>query len=93
VTLAVRVTPRASRTEIIGVHTMSDGRTALAVRLAAPPAEGKANMALIDFLGDVLGVGRSAISLRSGASARLKLVRISGNGPALAARLAELARR
>jgi uncharacterized protein (TIGR00251 family) len=90
VTLAVRVTPRASRTEIIGVHAMSDGRVALAIRIASPPAEGKANAALIDFLGDMLGVGRSAITLRAGTSARLKLVRVSGDGPALAARLEAL---
>jgi uncharacterized protein (TIGR00251 family) len=69
---------------------MSDGRVALAVRIASPPAEGKANAALIDFLGEMLGVGRSAIMLRAGASARLKLVRVSGDGAALAARLAAL---
>lgn len=90
VTLAVRVTPRASRTGLIGMHAMTDGRFALAIRIASPPAEGKANIALIDFLADTLGVARSAITLRTGTSARLKLVRISGDGPALAARLASL---
>ena len=90
VTLAVRVTPRASRTGLIGMHPMTDGRLALAIRIASPPAEGKANAALIDFLADTLGVARSAVSLRAGTSARLKLVRISGDGPALAARLAAL---
>jgi len=92
VTLAIRVTPRASRTEIVGVRDMTDGRLALAVRIASPPAEGKANAALIVFLAERLGVGRGAISLRAGTSARLKLVRISGDGPALAARLAALVR-
>ena len=87
VTLAIRVTPRASRTEIVGVRDMTDGRLALAVRIASPPAEGKANAALIVFLAERLGVGRGAISLRAGTSARLKLVRVSGDGPALAARL------
>ena len=88
VTLAVRVTPRAARTEIVGVRDMTDGRLALAIRVASPPSEGKANAALIDFLADTLGIARSAINLRAGTSARLKLVRISGDGPALAARLA-----
>ncbi len=92
VTLAVRVTPRASRTGIVGVRDMTDGRLALAIRVASPPAEGKANAALIDFLADTLGIARSAINLRAGTSARLKLVRISGDGPALAARLAGLVR-
>ena len=90
ITLAVRVTPRASRTEIVGVRDMTDGRLALAIRVASPPAEGKANAALIDFLADTLGIARSAINLRAGTSARLKLVRVSGDGPALAARLAAL---
>jgi uncharacterized protein (TIGR00251 family) len=92
VTLAVRVTPRASRTEIVGVRDMTDGRLALAIRIASPPAEGKANATLIDFLADTLGVARLAIVLRAGTSARLKLVRVSGDGPALAARLAALIR-
>ena len=93
VTLAVRVTPRASRTGLIGMHAMTDGRLALAIRIASPPAEGKANITLIDFLADTLGVARSAITLRTGTSARLKLVRVSGDGPALAARLVELVKR
>jgi uncharacterized protein YggU (UPF0235/DUF167 family) len=72
---------------------MADGRVALAVRVASPPAEGKANATLIAFLAETLDVGRGAITLRAGTSARLKLVRISGDGPALAARLAGLVRR
>ena len=90
VTLAVRVTPRASRTGLIGMHAMTDGRLALAIRIASPPAEGKANAALIDFLAETLDVARSAITLRTGTSARLKLVRVSGDGRALAARLTSL---
>ncbi|MGH2367303.1 MAG: DUF167 domain-containing protein, partial [Chloroflexota bacterium] len=45
VILAVYVTPRAGRSEVVGER---DG--ALWVRLAAPPVEGAANRALVDLL-------------------------------------------
>lgn len=76
--LAVRVTPRARRTEVIGLVAMSDGRTAVAIKLAAAPVDGAANQALIDYLARALGVPRSAIRLISGEKSRLKLVAITG---------------
>ncbi|MDB5699250.1 MAG: hypothetical protein JWN69_2054, partial [Alphaproteobacteria bacterium] len=53
VRLAVRVTPRARKSEIKGVILIEDGRPALAVRLAAPPVEGAANKALIALIADL----------------------------------------
>ncbi len=73
VTLTVRVTPRSSRNKVDGV--VGD---ALKVRLNAPPVEGKANEALVEFLSDTLGIPRRAIQLEAGAQARIKRVRISG---------------
>jgi uncharacterized protein (TIGR00251 family) len=90
VTLAVKVTPRASRTEITGVQPQTDGRVALAVRVASPPVDGAANEALAAWLAKQLGVPRSAIAVRSGATGRLKLLRIDGDGAALGERLARL---
>ena len=52
--LAVRVTPRASRNEI--VELLDDGT--IKVRIAAPPADNEANEALIEFLSDILGASR-----------------------------------
>jgi len=49
--LDVLVQPRASRNEIVGIH---DG--CLKIRLAAPPVEGAANKACVEFLAEVLGV-------------------------------------
>lgn len=72
-TLAVRVTPRAGRNEIAGV---SEGM--LRVRLTAPPVEGAANAALLDFLAKQLGLRRGQVILVSGQSARQKLIRITG---------------
>ena len=71
--LKVRVTPRGSREEIIGWRD-----DVLAVRLAAPPVEGAANKACIDFLAESLGVKRSQISLVSGEKSREKVFEIEG---------------
>ena len=89
-TLALRATPRASRTEIVGIQPQADGRTALAIRVASPPVDGAANDALVAFLAKQLGVPRSAIRLQSGSQGRLKIVRIEGDGANLAQRLSIL---
>lgn len=73
----VRVSPRASRTAIVGV--MGDGKdAAVKIALQAPPLEGRANAALIEFLADLLGVARSAIEIASGENARMKRVAVRG---------------
>jgi uncharacterized protein (TIGR00251 family) len=71
--LRLRVQPRASRTELAGIHG-----DALRVRLSAPPADGAANQALIRLLADKLSVPRSAV--------RVIAVAVSGIGPEQAAR-------
>lgn len=70
--LAIRVTPRARRDEIVEI--LPD--QTIKVRLTAPPVEGKANEALIEFLAKVLGVAKSRIEIVAGASGRDKLVSI-----------------
>jgi uncharacterized protein (TIGR00251 family) len=70
--LAIRVTPRASKNEIAEI--MSDGT--IRIRLTAPPVEGKANAALVDFLSEILNVPRSKIDIVAGMSGRDKLVSI-----------------
>ncbi len=70
--LAIRVTPRASRNEIVEIlpdHTIK-------IRLTAPPVDGKANEALIDFLSKVLSVAKSRIEIVAGETGRDKLVTI-----------------
>lgn len=60
------------------------------IRLNAPPVDGRANEALLRFLGRVLGVPPSAITLMRGASGRDKVVRIAGTDAAtVRARLAD----
>ena len=83
VRFGVRVQPRASRSEIRGIHG-----DALRVRLAAPPVDGAANAALIALLAAELGVARNAIRITSGASSRTKVVEVAGIDRAAADRLA-----
>lgn len=90
VRLAVRLSPRGSRDAIEGVATGADGRPFLKIRLTAPPVEGAANAALIAFLADALGVRKADIAIRSGETARLKLLHITGDAEALTQRLREL---
>lgn len=72
VAFAVRVVPRARRDEIQGIEG-----GALKVRVTAPPVGGKANRAVIEFLAERLGVGRSQIEIISGERSRRKVVKLS----------------
>jgi len=69
----VRVIPRASKTEIVGQR---DG--ALVVRVAAPPVEGAANEALVEFLAKALGVPKRAVRIVAGERGRVKRVAVEG---------------
>ncbi len=69
----VRVQPRATRSEIVGEYG-----DALKVRLSAPPVDGAANEALVDFLAKELGVARRDVRIVSGASSRAKTVEVAG---------------
>ena len=79
--LAVRLTPRGGRSAVDGWAMDPSGRPYLKVRVAAPPVEGAANAALLAFLAKTLGLPRSALSIASGAGARLKLIDIEGCDP------------
>lgn len=82
--LDLLVQPRAARTEVTGLH---NGR--LKLRLTAPPVEGAANTALVQFLADRLGLPRSAVDVSRGTSGRHKTIRIRA-GDELASRLSGL---
>lgn len=84
--IAVRVVPRAPRTELVGLHGPE-----LKIRLHAPPVEGKANAAVVRYLAEVLGVSTSQVVLLGGERSRSKSVGVTGMSPAdVAARLASL---
>jgi hypothetical protein len=69
----VRVTPRGGRDSIDGVR---DG--CLLVRVAAAPADGAANEAVLRVIADAAAVPRGAVRLVTGATVRRKLVAVEG---------------
>ncbi len=73
VLLTVHVQPRASRTQVAGLHG-----DALKIRLNAPPVDGRANAVLCAFLAERLGRPRSAVEVVQGKTTRRKVVRIEG---------------
>ncbi len=73
VVIDVRVIPRAKKTEIGG-----EREGAIVVRLAAPPVEGAANDALVEYLAGMLEVPRRNIRILSGERGRRKRVAIAG---------------
>lgn len=77
----VRVVPRASRTAIAGVVGEGE-QAALKIALHAPPVEGRANAALIEFLSDLLQVRRAGIAIAGGEHARTKTILVRGRNAA-----------
>jgi uncharacterized protein (TIGR00251 family) len=73
VTLELLIQPRASRTRVVGEH---DGR--LKVQLAAPPVDGEANAALVEFLAHALHVKRAEVTVLRGDTGRRKTVQVEG---------------
>jgi uncharacterized protein (TIGR00251 family) len=77
VTLAVRAQPGAKKTAIVGVY--GEGADAqLKVAVHAPPVEGRANAALIEFLAELFDVPRSKVELVSGELSRSKVFLLRG---------------
>lgn len=72
-TFAVKVHPRARKNAITGVVG-----EALKLALTAPPVDGKANQAVIEFFADLFAIPRSSVTIASGETSRNKVVRISG---------------
>lgn len=70
--LAVRVTPRADRNQIVGM--LDDGT--IKVNLATEPVNEKENAELLDFLAEVLGVPRTRVEIVAGESGRDKLISV-----------------
>ena len=73
VSFAVKVQPRARKNAITGV--VGD---ALKLALTAPPVDGRANEACIEFFAKLLEVPRSSVTIASGETSRNKVIRVAG---------------
>ena len=71
--LNLRLVPRASKNAIQGEYG-----DALKIRLCAPPVDGAANAALIEFLAETFDLPRARVQLLSGATSRNKRVLLAG---------------
>ena len=72
-TLAVKVHPRAKKNAITG----EVGDT-LKLAVTAPPVDGRANQACIEFFANLLDVPRSSVTIASGETSRNKVIRVAG---------------
>jgi uncharacterized protein (TIGR00251 family) len=70
---ALRVQPRASRNAIAGV--MGE---AVKLAITAPPVDGKANQAVVEYLAELFQVSKSSIAIVSGETGRNKLIAVRG---------------
>jgi len=48
------------------------------IKIAAPPVNGKANDELINYLSQILRIGKSYISIKRGENSRCKLIVVEG---------------
>lgn len=82
--IAVRVSPKASRSAITGVFDGPEG-AALKVAVTAPADRGRANAAVADLLAAAFGIAKSRVTLRGGETDRRKLFHLAGEPGTLAA--------
>jgi uncharacterized protein len=73
VTFTVKIHPRARKDAITG-----EVGNALKLSLTAPPIEGRANHACIEFLANLLNLPRSSVTIASGQTGRSKVIRVTG---------------
>ncbi len=85
--LRVRLTPKASRDAIGRRERLSDGNEVVIAHVRALPADGEANAALEALVAKAVGVAKSRVSVVSGKTSRVKVLRIEGDGAAIVAAL------
>lgn len=71
--ISVYVQPKASRNQVVGLHDRS-----LKIKVNAPPVDGEANEAVIEFLADILRVPKSSLHLLRGQTSRQKTIEYKG---------------
>lgn len=89
--VTVRLTPKGGRDAIDGVEQRADGHMVLKARVRAAATNGEANTALAGLLARVTGIAPRRISLVSGATGRIKRLKIEGEPTVLMAALEKAA--
>jgi uncharacterized protein YggU (UPF0235/DUF167 family) len=87
--LWLRLTPKGGRDALEGVETLADGRRVVKARVRAAPEDGRANAALKELVAKALGAPKSAVTLVSGETARIKKLYVAGDPARLIAALAK----
>lgn len=77
--LRIKVIPKSAKTEIVDIMEDTEHGKTIKIRLKAVPEKGKANAELIRFLSKELGISSDQISIISGKTDRIKLIRIHGS--------------
>ena len=86
----LRLTPKGGRDALEGFEALADGRLVLKARVRAAPEDGRANAALIALLATALHEPKSALTLVSGQTARMKKIHVAGDPASLKTALAKL---
>lgn len=89
-TIAVHVTPRSGRDEVVGVKVSDDGLREVQIRVTAPPDSGKANKAACKLLALQLGVAKSTVTVKCGKTSRHKLIEVNASTKAVTAWMTSL---
>ena len=85
--IALRLTPRARADRLDGVARLADGSPVLKATVTAPPAEGRANDALLQLLAREWRVPRRDLAIVGGQKSRNKTVHVAGEPAVLLKRL------
>ena len=74
--ISIRLQPKASCDEVVGVTAEDNNGSHLKIRLTSPPVDGKANEALLKFLSKLLKVPKSKLEITKGLKSRSKTVKV-----------------
>ena len=83
VRLVIKAKPGSSRAREPRIVPLADGKRAVEIAVAAAPEDGKANKAIIAYLAEEWSIRKDALSIKSGAASRLKVIEVMGDPVAL----------
>jgi len=91
VRITVKARPGANRARAARWVDVGDGKGAIEITVADAPEDGKANKAILQHVAKALGVKITAVSVKTGHQARLKVIEITGEPEALRVRIEQWA--